>query len=117
MDSNNALLPPLDMEDFKTTATYHLLEVHPVDCALLCGLFSVSGLSELEFTANPRRQFHTMYDYDDFAEILSFLRYNGKPVKLPSTMSRDVRRSFSVVDTSVGDLRYAVQIQGKSKVY
>ncbi len=104
--SNNALLPPLDWEDFQLTATYKLLEVHPADCALLCNLFSAGGLSELEFVANPRRSFHTMYNYEDFAETVDFLRYNGKPVKLPSAISREVRRCISVYATSVG--RFAI---------
>lgn len=106
MDNNNALLPPLDWEDFQLTATYRLLAAHPADYTLLCNLFSAGGLSELEFAANPRRSFHTMYDYEDFAETVNFLRYNGIPVKLPSAMSQDIRRYFSVVDTSVG--RFAI---------
>ena len=106
MDSNNALLPPLDWEDFQLTATYKLLAAHPADCTLLCNIFSAGGLSELEFSANPRRPFHTMYDYDDFAETVNFLRYSGKPVRLPPAMSQDIRRCFSVFDTSVG--RFAI---------
>lgn len=106
MDNNNALLPPLDWEDFQLTATYRLLAAHPADCALLCHLFSAGGLPELEFAANPRRSFHTMYDYEDFAETVDFLRYNRKPVKLPSAISKEVRRCISVYDTSVG--RFAI---------
>lgn len=106
MDSNNALLPPLDWEDFQLTATYRLLAAHPADCTLLCNIFSAGGLCELEFAVNPRRSFHTMYDYEDFAETVNFLRYNGKVVRLPPAMSQDICRCFSVFDTSVG--RFAI---------
>ena len=83
-----------------------MLESHPEDCAVLCSLFSAGGLSELEFVSNPRDPFYTMYDWEDFAEVVDFLRYNGARVKLPSSMSRDTRRCFSVVDTGVG--RFAI---------
>lgn len=104
--NTNALLPPLDWEDFQATSVYKMLEAHPEDCALLCKIFSVSGLSEMEFVSNPRNKFHTMYDYEDFAETVNFLRYNGIPVKLPLAISKDIRRCFSAVDTNVG--RFAI---------
>lgn len=105
-DLGNALLPTMSWEEFQATATYQMLITHPKDCALLCRLFSADRLQEMEFASNPRRGFHTMYEQEDFAETIAFLRYNGESVKLPKALSNSVRRCISVFDTNVG--RFAI---------
>lgn len=105
-DLGNALLPTMSWEEFQATDTYRLLATHPEDCALLCNLFSADELSKLEFASNPRRGFHTMYEQEDFSEIIAFLRNNGKSVRLPKALSNSVRRCISVFDTNVG--RFAI---------
>ncbi len=105
-DLGNALLPTMSWEEFQATATYQLLVNHPEDCALLCNLFSADSLQEMEFSSNPRRGFHTMYEQEDFMEIITFLRNNGKSVRLPKALSNSVRRCISVFDTNVG--RFAI---------
>ncbi len=105
-DLGNALLPTMSWEEFQATATYQLLISHPEDCALLCNLFSADSLQEMEFSSNPRRGFHTMYEQEDFMEMIAFLRNNGKSVRLPKALSNSVRRCISVFDTNVG--RFAI---------
>lgn len=105
-DLGNALLPTMCWEEFQATDTYRLLTAHPEDCSLLCNLFSADSLQEMEFASNPRRGFHTMYEQEDFSEIIAFLRNNGKSVRLPKALSNSVRRCVSVFDTNVG--RFAI---------
>ena len=105
-DLGNALLPPLDWEDFQATATYQLLVSCHDDCVEICKTLTACELSDLEFTSNPKQGLHTMYDQEDFDEIIAFIEENGKRILLPYSVSKAVQRRISVFDTSVG--RFAV---------
>ena len=101
-DLGNALLPTMDWDDFCRTDTYQLLRDNAADCAVFCELFSAGELSELEFSSNPAQGYHTMYEQDDFDEIVAFIVDNGKFIELPKNIGKKYQKTFFLYNTSVG---------------
>ncbi len=96
-ESNNALLPPMEWENFQQTELYHLLFIRQQYRKAVYRFLHVANLKELEYVPNPESVPYTPYGQEDFDEICDFLEYNGMEEKdnaLPSY--------FRLLSTNVG---------------
>lgn len=99
--SNNALLPPIEWEDFQKTPLFQILEKRQDDWAEISRFLDVDILKALEYVSNPRTFFDTSYEQADFEEICDFLRDNGTlETEIPS--SSDFGERFACLHTNVG---------------
>lgn len=98
--SSNALLPPMEWEDFQKTSLFCLLMERRDDCTILCRFFCADSLEDLEYVPNPVTVFHTPYSQEDFEEVCDFLRYNGVPEA--GTLTAGLSQYFSFLHTNVG---------------
>ena len=99
-ESSNALLPPMEWEDFQKTSLFHLLMERQDDYTILCRFFCADSSEDLEYVPNPITVFHTPYDQENFEEVCNFLRYNGIPET--ETSIADLSQCFSLLHTNVG---------------
>ena len=86
-ESNSALLPPMEWEDFQQTELYHLLFIRQQYRKVVYRFLNADSLRVLEYVPNPESVPHTPYGQEDFDEICDFLQYNGMEEKdnaLPS---------------------------------
>ena len=60
--ARNALLPPMDEEDFKDTYPYCLLAEDSDYRNKVCNFLYARALDDLEFVANPDCGYYTQYD-------------------------------------------------------
>lgn len=90
--TGDALLPPMEQEDFRHTEVYEALRVRKEYLAEI-SRFLCAGLDSLDFVANPRQGYYTQYDQEDFDEVLCYLEQQE---------SADHGKPFSMVETPVG---------------
>ena len=98
--SSNALLPPMEWEEFQKTSLFRLLMERQDDCKIFFRFFCVDSLEDLEYVPNPITVFHTPYSQEDFEEVCDFLRYNG--VSETGTPITGLSQCFSLLRTNVG---------------
>ena len=67
-ESSNALLQPMEDEDFQNTALYSLLITQKELWAVIGGFLSVSSQKDLEYIINPLFGY-APYGQEDFDEI------------------------------------------------
>ena len=114
--SNNALLSPIEEEDFQKTTLYSLLANQEGLWAIISGFLSASSLKEIEYTANPLFAY-TSYGQDDFDEICDYLRYTGEWSKENLVLRErfpEYAASVSLVHTAVGD--YVIYYDTKKNI-
>lgn len=107
--SNNALLPPMEWEDFQKTPLFQILEKHQDYWAEISRFLNVDNTKDLEYVPNPRTVFHTSYEQADFEEICDFLRYHGT-LETEISSSSDFCECFACLHTNVG--RFVVYRSG-----
>lgn len=104
-ESSNALLQPMEDEDFQNTALYSLLSTQKELWSVISGFLSASNPKNLEYIINPLFGYAT-YGQEDFDEICDYLRYCGEQPKEAFIFKQTLPQyadSFSLVHTAVGD--------------
>lgn len=104
-ESSNALLQPMEDEDFQNTALYSLLITQKELWSVISGFLSASNPKNLEYIINPLFGY-TPYGQEDFDEICDYLRYCGERPKEEFTFKQTLPQYadfFSLVHTAVGD--------------
>ena len=104
-EPSNALLPPMEDEDFQNTALYSLLSTQKELWAVISGFLSVSDQKDLKYTINPLFGY-APYEQEDFDEICDYLRYCGEQPEEDLILKQTYPQyadSFSLVHTAVGD--------------
>lgn len=104
-ESSNALLPPMEDEDFQNTILYSLLTTRKELWEVISGFLAVSSQKELEYIANPLFSYAS-YGQEDFDEICAYLRYCGERPKEEFIFKQTLPQYadfFSLVHTAVGD--------------
>lgn len=104
-EPSNALLPPMEDEDFQNTALYSLLVTQKELWAVIGDFLSVSGQQDLEYTINPLFGY-APYGQEDFDEICDYLRCCGEQPPEDLIFKQtfpQYANSFSLVHTPVGD--------------
>lgn len=102
--SSNALLPPMEDEDFQNSFICHFLQKHEEYLKIFNDYLSIDSLRQLEYVPNPAYITYTPYGQDDFDEIYDFIRYNGVTEKPTHCLENlpDFSFSFSMKNTFVG---------------
>lgn len=104
-ESSNALLQPMEDEDFQNTALYSLLATQKELWSVISGFLSASNPKDLEYIINPLFGY-TPYGQEEFDEICDYLRYCGEQPEEDLIFKQTIPQyadSFSLVHTAVGD--------------
>ena len=115
-ESSNALLQPMEDEDFQNTALYSLLATQKKLWSVISGFLSASSVKELAYAANPLF-LYAPYGQEDFDEIGDYLRYNGElsqENRVFKEIGSQYADSFSLVHTAVGD--YVIYYDTKKNI-
>lgn len=101
----NALLSPMEVEDFQNTVLYSLLSTQKELWAVISGFLSDSSQNDLEYTINPLFGYAS-YEQEDFDEICGYFRYCGEQPLEDLIFKQTFQQYadlFSLVHTAVGD--------------
>lgn len=103
--ASNALLPPMEADEFKATFSYCLLMEHGEYQREACAFLNVISVDNLAFVANPYYGFYTQYEQEDFDEVLAYVQQYRKAAErnqqLYHTLT-EFAQFFVLAETSVG---------------
>ena len=108
--ASDALLPPMEHEEFQATFSYCLLMEHEEYRREVCVFLNIAGVDKLAFVANPYYGFYGRYGQEDFDEILAYVWQYGRGKGKPA--ADGFYRYFQPVETPVGKFILCNHVDG-----